>query len=87
MLNPDEKVLRSLISLNKQNDINWQNVLGWLKESYLREGMNTNEIDDAAQTEISKGQVRQLRQMLNTINNAEDMLERQMEAIRKAAAQ
>jgi hypothetical protein len=87
MVQPEEKVLRSIIALNKSNDENWTTFVVWLKDSYIREGMNTNEIDDVNLSSIAKGNVRQLRHLLNYINNSEDLLQRTLDAQRKADVQ
>lgn len=87
MVQPDENIYRSIIALNKQNDPNWNMIVTWLKDSYLREGMGVVELDNAETVRLMQGQVRQLRSLIHFINNAEELLSRDIEARKKASVQ
>lgn len=84
MLQPDEKTLRALISLEGENSENWFTFMEWLTNSYSVEGLNTNEIDDPTRVPISQGSVRQLRQLIFIIKNSKEQLQRLQDAIRQA---
>ena len=87
MLPPNEQIFRAIIAMNKQQDTNWVLFTNWLKDTYITEGLNTNEIEDVDKTRLSQGSVRQLRHLLNYINNSEELLKRTLEAQAKADAQ
>jgi hypothetical protein len=87
MIPPNEQIYRAIIAMNKQQDTNWVLFTNWLKDTYITEGLNTNEIDDKEFARLSQGSVRQLRQLLHYINNGEELLKRTLEAQAKADAQ
>jgi len=84
MLQPDEKTLRAITSLERENSENWKTFMDWVTNSYSIEGLNTNEIDDPTRVPISQGSVRQLRQLIFIVKNSQEQLERLQTAIKQA---
>lgn len=87
MLQPSEQIYRTLIAMNKQQDINWVTFTNWLKDTYVTEGLNTNELEGVEVTRLAQGKIRQLRELLFYINNAEELLQRTLDAQAKASVQ